>query len=211
VTAKVEIRPGSEADLAALVAVLGQRHWFTDRLARRHLPGVRQLTHLEGLGLLWGRGIGTALIRAAEVTARRLGHEQLALAVGVDNPGARRLDERLGYVDWDHGTIVGTWVERDHGGPPITLSETCNVLVRLRRGTREHLRVRPPRHPRRPASPTHRQPHASRPQRAQATPPRPSTPGHVPHHVIAAAKTQRGKVVGDEVWGWWGHGRGSCR
>jgi hypothetical protein len=52
-TAKVEIRPGSEADLAALVAVLGQRHWFTDRLARRHLPGVPQLTHLEGLGPLW--------------------------------------------------------------------------------------------------------------------------------------------------------------
>jgi hypothetical protein len=50
--------------------------------------------------------------------------------VGVDNPGARRLYERLGYVDWDHGTIVGTWVERDHGGPPITLSETCNVLVK---------------------------------------------------------------------------------
>jgi hypothetical protein len=50
--------------------------------------------------------------------------------VGVDNPNARRLYERLGYVDWDHGTIAGTWVERDHHGSPITLSETCHVLVK---------------------------------------------------------------------------------
>ena len=117
VTARMEIRPGSDADLAALVAVLGQRHFFTDRLARqqggggvllvawlggrpvgdgflvcepaeepkvrRHLPGVPQLTHLEVLGPLQGRGSGTALIRAAEDTARQLGHEQLALGVGL--------------------------------------------------------------------------------------------------------------------------------
>jgi hypothetical protein len=74
---------------------------------RRHLLGVPRLDHLEVLKPLWRRGIGTALIRAAEDTARRLGHERLALAVGIDNPGAQRLYERLGYVDWDHGTIVG--------------------------------------------------------------------------------------------------------
>jgi GNAT superfamily N-acetyltransferase len=163
-TAEVEIRPATEADLEALVAVLGQRHWFTDRLAeqarqeavllvalldgqpvgdgflargpaqepelRRRLPGVPRLDHLEVLGPLQRRGIGTALIHAAEATARRLGHRQLVLAVGVDNPDARRLYERLGYTDWGHGTIVGTWVERDHDGPPVTLSETCHVLAR---------------------------------------------------------------------------------
>jgi GNAT superfamily N-acetyltransferase len=164
VTAKVEIRPGSVADLGTLVAVLGQRHFFTDRLARQHagggvllvawldgrpvgdvflafepadepevrrqLPGVPQLTHLEVVGPLWGRGIGTALIRAAEDTARQLGHQQLALGVGLDNPKARRLYERLGYADWGHGTVVGTWVERDHDGPPVTLSEVCDMLVK---------------------------------------------------------------------------------
>src|SRR4029450_12121851 len=35
VTAKVEVRPGSDADLATLVAVLGERHFFTDSLARQ--------------------------------------------------------------------------------------------------------------------------------------------------------------------------------
>jgi GNAT superfamily N-acetyltransferase len=163
-TANVEIRSGSDADLDALVAVLGQRHYFTDHLARqqdgrgvllvawlagrpvgngslswepadhpeirRHLPGVPELGHLEVIGPLWGQGIGTALIRAAEATARQFGHDRLILAVGVDNPNARRLYERLGYVDWNYGTIVGTWVERDHDGPPVTLSETCHVLVK---------------------------------------------------------------------------------
>jgi GNAT superfamily N-acetyltransferase len=164
VTAKVEIRPGSEADLAALVAVLGGRHFFTDHLARqqagrgvllvawldgrpvgdvylacepadvprvrRLLAGVPQLSHLEVVGPLQRRGIGTALIGAAEETARRLGHEWLALAVGVDNPDARRLYQRLGYADWRHGTVVVTWVDRDRDGPPGSESEVCDVLVK---------------------------------------------------------------------------------
>lgn len=119
-TANVEIRSGSDADLDALVVVLGQRHYFTDHLARqqdgrgvllvawldrrpvgdgflswvpadhpeirRHLPGVPELSHLEVVGPLWGQGIGTALIRAAEDSARQVGHDRLILAVGVDNP-----------------------------------------------------------------------------------------------------------------------------
>ena len=36
VAAEVEIRPGSAADLVALVAALGQRDFFADRLARQH-------------------------------------------------------------------------------------------------------------------------------------------------------------------------------
>jgi GNAT superfamily N-acetyltransferase len=162
--AKVEIRPGSVADLAARVAVLGECHWFTDRLARqqrgggvllvawldghpagevypdcgpaeepevrRRLPGVPRLDHLEVPGPLQRRGIGTALVRAAEDTARRLGQQRIALGVGLDNHGARRLYERLGYADWGHGTVVGTWVEHPDGGPPVTLSEVCDMLVK---------------------------------------------------------------------------------
>jgi RimJ/RimL family protein N-acetyltransferase len=91
---------------------------------------VPELGHLEVLGPFRRRGIGTALIRAGEDTPRRLGHERLALGVGVDNAAARRLYERLGYVDWGHGTVVGTWQERDHDGPPVTLSETLDTLVK---------------------------------------------------------------------------------
>jgi hypothetical protein len=28
------------------------------------------------------------------------------------------------------GNIVGSWVERDHDGSPVALSETCHVLVK---------------------------------------------------------------------------------
>jgi hypothetical protein len=37
--AKAEIRPGAAADLAMLVAGMGERHWFTDRLARQQQGG----------------------------------------------------------------------------------------------------------------------------------------------------------------------------
>ena len=163
-TATAEVRPASDADLATLVAVLGERNWFTDRLARqqrgggvllvawldgrpvgevfvecepanepevrRRLPGVPRLDHLEVLGPLWGQGIRTALIRAAEASARQLGHQRIALGVGLDNPKARRLYERLGYADWGHGTVVGTWVEYPDDGPPVTLSEVCDMLIK---------------------------------------------------------------------------------
>lgn len=161
-TVEVEIRPGSADDLTVLVTVLGERHWFTDRLARqqrgggvllvawlegrpvgevfldcepatepevrRYLPGVPRLDHLEVPGPLQGRGIGTALIHAAEATARQLGYERIALGVGLDNLKARRLYERLGYVDWGRGSVVGTWVEYPDDGPPVTLSEVCGML-----------------------------------------------------------------------------------
>ena len=97
---------------------------------RRWLPGVPRLNHLEVLGPLQRRGIGTALLRAGEATARKLGHRRVALGVGVDNPDARRLYERLGYADWGHGSIVGTSLARDHDGPPVIITETIDMLVK---------------------------------------------------------------------------------
>ena len=98
---------------------------------REHLPGVPRLIHLEVLGQLQGRGVGTALIHAAEDLARSSGHDRIALAVGLDNRNARRFYERLGYVDWGHGTVVVTWRERDHDGLPVRSSEICDVLVKV--------------------------------------------------------------------------------
>jgi GNAT superfamily N-acetyltransferase len=160
----MEIRPATDADLAALVAAVGQRRFFSEHLARqeagggvllvawldgrpvgdvfldlgpateapvrRHLPGVPILIHLEVLGPFQRRGIGTALIHAGEDTARRLGHQQLAMGVGLDNHGARRLYERLSYTDWGHGTVVASWQEHDDAGAAVTVTETINMLVR---------------------------------------------------------------------------------
>jgi GNAT superfamily N-acetyltransferase len=161
---ELRIRRGSDADLAPLVAVFGERSYFGDCLAkqqagggellvawlggwpvgdvfldrdpaeepliRRWLPGVPRLDHLEVLARLQRRGIGTALLRAGEATARKLGHRRVALGVGLDNPDARRLYERLGYADWGHGSIVATYQDRDRDGPPVTITETIDMLVK---------------------------------------------------------------------------------
>jgi GNAT superfamily N-acetyltransferase len=164
VAAEVEIRPGSAADLVALVAALGQRDFFADRLARQHegrgvllvawlahrpvgdvyllrepadvpevrryLPGVPQLDHLEVVGPLQRRGIGTSLIHAGEDTARRRGDERLALGVGMANGDARRLYERLGYVDWGHGPVVGTWRAVRDDGIAVAVSQLFDMLIK---------------------------------------------------------------------------------
>jgi len=98
--------------------------------ARRHLPGVPTLVHLEVLGRLQRRGISTALVHAGEDATRRLGHHRVALGVGLDNPGARRLYERLGYSDWGHGPTVTSWRERRPGSAPVTVTETIDILVK---------------------------------------------------------------------------------
>ena len=45
-----------------------------------------------------GRGIGTALMAAAEEWARDRGLDVLELDVATPNEGGRRLYERLGYI-----------------------------------------------------------------------------------------------------------------
>lgn len=56
---------------------------------------VRELRSLHVADTHRGRGVGTAIIRAAEHASREAG--ELSLGVGLDNPDARRLYERLGY------------------------------------------------------------------------------------------------------------------
>ena len=97
---------------------------------RRHLPGVPMLIHLEVAGRLQRRGIGTALVRAGEDTARRFGRVRIALGVGLDNPGARQLYERLGYSDWGHGHTVASWREQRPGGAPVTVTQAIDILVK---------------------------------------------------------------------------------
>lgn len=55
----------------------------------------RELRSLHVADAYRGRGIGTALIYAAEKAS--IGFGELSVGVGLDNPEARRLYERLGY------------------------------------------------------------------------------------------------------------------
>jgi len=56
-----------------------------------------------------GRGIGGELMAAAHERARRDGVVRLSLSIDADNP-ARRLYERLGYVDYESEDGLGRMV-----------------------------------------------------------------------------------------------------
>jgi GNAT superfamily N-acetyltransferase len=96
---------------------------------REAFPGVPMLNHLEVSPGRQGHGIGTQLIRAAEDAARRRGFDRIVLGVGVDNPDAKRLYQRLGYVDWGLGPVVARWTEPDGAGGIREVSLTCDTMV----------------------------------------------------------------------------------
>ena len=61
-----------------------------------------------------GLSIGTTLVRAAEATLRARVFRYVSIAVGKDNPGARRLYERLGYSIYREE--IGRWQYVDLDG-----------------------------------------------------------------------------------------------
>lgn len=82
---------------------------------------------------LRNRGIGTALIAAAEGRAASRRSRRICLAVAVENDDAARLYERLGYEDWGRGTVTSTWSYRDDDGRPHVQHETVRYLVKTLR------------------------------------------------------------------------------
>lgn len=97
--------------------------------ARDSAGGTAALIHLHVRDAHRGRGIGTALVREAELVVSRHGGTSLALGVGVDNPGAARLYVRLGYQRTGVlDTMEYTWVDAD--GVEHDERETTELLLR---------------------------------------------------------------------------------
>lgn len=97
---------------------------------RSEYPGVPLLNHLEVVPAWQHKGIGTALVRACEDASRGYGADVMLLYVGTDNPDARRLYERLGYVDRGRGPLVCRWTEPDGTGGIRPVELTVDVLIR---------------------------------------------------------------------------------
>jgi GNAT superfamily N-acetyltransferase len=88
------------------------------------------IQHLEVTLSSRNQGIGTALLHAAQQHAADLGYGQVCLGAGVTNHGARRLYQRLGYIDWGHGLVAVVWDEPSPHGGLVRAGETCHWLVR---------------------------------------------------------------------------------
>ncbi len=69
------------------------------------------------------KGVATAIIRQAERLAKEKGCTHIGLNVGTDNSTAKRLYEKLGYIDWEYGEFPISWEYIDKNGNKGTETE----------------------------------------------------------------------------------------
>jgi GNAT superfamily N-acetyltransferase len=108
-----------------LVAWLDGEPVGSGQLDRRVSPV--ELKNLNVRAGFRGKGVGSALIAAAEELARDDG--RLAMGVGIDNPRARELYERLGYRSTgEESTTMYDYV--DEHGVTRTATEIDVLLIK---------------------------------------------------------------------------------
>ncbi|MBX3084709.1 MAG: GNAT family N-acetyltransferase [Anaerolineae bacterium] len=73
-----------------------------------------------------GQGLGTALLQEAEHILIEREYASMSIAAAKDNPGARRLYERLGFEVFSEDT--GHWNYVDHEGRTRYVVEPCWIL-----------------------------------------------------------------------------------
>jgi ribosomal protein S18 acetylase RimI-like enzyme len=125
-------------DLDLLVAWRNDRplgwvmlHWGDVAFAPAEWKGKH--LHLEQLQVLEehrNRGIGSALLAAAERAASDRRREFVSLGVGIDNPNAHRLYERLGYRDAGLAPIEDGGEFLDRNGNKHRWRETWVFLLK---------------------------------------------------------------------------------
>ena len=97
--------------------------------AKAAFPLVPELTQLHVREQHRGRGVGTAIIMAAEALATARDRSCLSLGVDADNTGAARLYERLGYRRSGVRDVVSYgWT--DQLGQRHHSTETSELLVK---------------------------------------------------------------------------------
>jgi GNAT superfamily N-acetyltransferase len=79
---------------------------------------------------LRSQGIGSHALAHAAALARERGFQRLGLAVGLDNPRARALYERLGFTDANCGIITVRWQYPGPDGHKHWAEQRCTYLVK---------------------------------------------------------------------------------
>ena len=100
------------------------------RLAAAAYPDVPEIGYLQVEPARRGSGIGTALVGFGERLARERGASAVTIGVGLDNPRARALYQRLGYRPTgvtDSYEYAGVLPE----GTVRTISETAETLRKV--------------------------------------------------------------------------------
>ncbi|WP_394253516.1 GNAT family N-acetyltransferase [Arthrobacter pityocampae] len=96
-------------------------------LASKHIP---ELKHLFVQEAARGSGVGTALCDWIEDHAARAGFDKLYLGVGIENHGARRLYERLGFRPTGQTTTT-TYQYVDDDGQKQWATETDDIFEKM--------------------------------------------------------------------------------
>lgn len=102
----------------------------TDAFVAERIP---RCAHVEDLFVMpehRSRGIGTRILKHGERLAMERGFGKIGLAVGIDNPRARALYERLGYVDTGIGVFEIGGAYTDMQGRRREWREVCEYLVK---------------------------------------------------------------------------------
>ncbi|MFI9153180.1 GNAT family N-acetyltransferase [Streptomyces sp. NPDC053367] len=100
-----------------------------DERVRAARPGCPEINALAVRPeTLRSRGIGSALVRAAERLAHERGRTAVGLGVADDNPRAAALYTRLGYLPLT--TYLDRWSYEDHDGVVHECADPCTFLVK---------------------------------------------------------------------------------
>ena len=102
----------------------------TDAFVADRTSGCAHVEDLFVMPKCRSQGIGARILAHAERLSTERGFKQIGLAVGIDNPRARALYERLGYVDTGFGAfeIGGTYL--DIHGNRREWREVCEYLMK---------------------------------------------------------------------------------
>ena len=79
---------------------------------------------------LRGRGVGGALLDAADTHSRERGVTRIGLSVGLENPSARAIYEHRGYVVVPGSEHRVSWLQPDATGCEVEAHEDSVYLIR---------------------------------------------------------------------------------